>query len=137
MTTAGQAGRLPPNGQLAASTGRAILQGMAKNVKIGDVITLRWRVTGTWGDGLISATHPLYQAPIAINANEIPEEDVDRKAPPPKPAPRDVTYLVEALTGDGWRTILSTRDRAEADALAKEIGKTARIEEIVRRPKRK
>jgi hypothetical protein len=38
-----------------------------------------------------------------------------------------------------WRTVLTTKDKAkaEAEAMAKEIGKGAKIEEITPKPKRR
>lgn len=53
---------------------------MAKDIKVGDVVTLRWTVTKVWPeDGDISMTHPLVSNPITISGNEIKEGEVERK----------------------------------------------------------
>lgn len=99
---------------------------MAKGLKVGDIVTLRWRVTGVWSGGLIAATHPLIHAPISMHENEIPEEDVERRKGPPEEPPPKIRYevVVAEKRADGGllsRTILETDDRAEAYAMAGEV----------------
>lgn len=53
-----------------------------------------------------------------------------------KPAP---TYIVSVFDQPHWRTILTTKDKAEADALEQAMlqdGANARIEEITPKVKR-
>ncbi|WP_245452144.1 hypothetical protein [Mesorhizobium waimense] len=40
------------------------------------------------------------------------------------------TYIVSVFEKPHWRTVLTTKDKAKAEALAKEIGDKVRIEEI-------
>ena len=40
------------------------------------------------------------------------------------------TYIVSVFEKPSWRTVLTTRDKAKAEAMAKEIGDKVRIEEI-------
>lgn len=114
---------------------------MVKGLKVGDVITLRWRVTGAWSGGLIAATHPLYSSPISLHENEIPEEDVERRKGPAEEPPPKIRYEVviverEADGGRLRRTILETDDRAEAYAMAGEVD-GAHVDETLIKPKRK
>ena len=50
-----------------------------------------------------------------------------------KPA---TTYIVSVFEKPHWRTVLTTKDKAKAEALAKEIGEGAQIEEITPKVKR-
>jgi len=50
-----------------------------------------------------------------------------------KPVP---TYVVSVFEKPHWRTVLSTRDKEKAFALAKEIGDKVRIEEIAPKVKK-
>ncbi|WP_292167909.1 hypothetical protein [Mesorhizobium sp.] len=51
-----------------------------------------------------------------------------------KPAP---TYIVSVYEKPYWRTVLTTKDKAKAEAMAKEIGKGAKIEQITPKVKRR
>lgn len=45
------------------------------------------------------------------------------------------TYIVSVFEKPDWRTVITTKDKAEAEAMAETIGKSARIEEIRPKPK--
>lgn len=47
------------------------------------------------------------------------------------------TYIVSVYEKPYWRTVLTTKDKAKAEATLKEIGKTGQIEEIIPRVKRR
>lgn len=50
------------------------------------------------------------------------------------------TYIVSVFDKPHWRTILTTKDKAEADAMEQAMvqdGANARIEEITPKPKRR
>ncbi|BAV46455.1 hypothetical protein MesoLj113a_34540 [Mesorhizobium sp. 113-1-2] len=49
-----------------------------------------------------------------------------------KPA---TTYVVSVFEKPMWRTVLTTKDKTKAFALAKEIGDKVRVEEITPKPK--
>ncbi|UVC19292.1 hypothetical protein [Mesorhizobium onobrychidis] len=46
------------------------------------------------------------------------------------------TYVVSVFEKPFWRTVLTTKDKAKAEAMAEEIGGGAKIEEITPKPKR-
>ncbi|CAN7702601.1 hypothetical protein [Mesorhizobium sp. LjNodule214] len=46
-----------------------------------------------------------------------------------------MTYVVSVFEKPNWRTVITTKDKAEAEAMAEAIGKGARIEEIRPKPK--
>ncbi|WP_164759234.1 hypothetical protein [Mesorhizobium sp. M6A.T.Ce.TU.002.03.1.1] len=48
-----------------------------------------------------------------------------------------IIYIVSVFEKPHWRTVLTTKDRAKAEALAEEIGEKARIEEIARKVNRR
>jgi hypothetical protein len=48
-----------------------------------------------------------------------------------------IIYIVSVFEKPHWRTVLTTTDRAKAEALAEEIGEKVRIEEIARKVKRR
>ncbi len=105
---------------------------MAKDLKVGDTFTLEFRVTGNWGDGLISATNPHLPAPIHINEAEVLDETVTR-GKGSSAAPQQVLYEVMV----DRQVILGTRDREAAYALKNDIGATAKVAETPINPKRK
>ncbi|MER9484726.1 hypothetical protein [Mesorhizobium sp. M0220] len=41
------------------------------------------------------------------------------------------TYIVSIYEKPHWRTVLTTKDKAKAEAMLKQIGKTGQIEEII------
>ncbi|WP_156942652.1 hypothetical protein [Mesorhizobium sp. L48C026A00] len=41
------------------------------------------------------------------------------------------TYIVSIYEKPHWRTVLTTKDKAKAEAVLKQIGKTGQIEEII------
>ncbi|UVK39937.1 hypothetical protein LHFGNBLO_001352 [Mesorhizobium sp. AR10] len=49
--------------------------------------------------------------------------------------PPVTTYVVSVFEKPMWRDVLTTKDKAEAEAMVEAIGKGARIEEIRPRPK--
>ncbi|WP_164895849.1 hypothetical protein [Mesorhizobium sp. M7A.F.Ca.MR.176.00.0.0] len=51
-----------------------------------------------------------------------------------KPA---TTYVVSVFEKPHWRTVLTTKDKVKALAMAKEIGDKVRVEEITPKPKRR
>lgn len=106
---------------------------MAKNLKEGDEITLRFEVRRVWEDGKVSLSNPLYPSRITINANEIPEEDIERK-PPSKPVkPAQIVHYAVMV---GNEAIHSTYDRDEAYAMADSI-ENGRVEETPMTRKRR
>lgn len=42
----------------------------------------------------------------------------------------ETTYMVSVFEKPHWRTVLTTKDKAKAEAVAKKIGSVAWIEEI-------
>ncbi len=106
---------------------------MAKGLRTGDTFTLEFRVTGEWGDGLISATNPHLPAPIHMNEAEVLDETVTRGKGSPAPAPQQVLYEVMV----GRDVILGTRDREAAYALKEDIGATAKVAETPIRSRKK
>ena len=66
----------------------------------------------------------------------ITEASERRKATPATDKPV-TTYIVSVYEKPHWRTVLTTKDRAKAEAMAKEIGEKVRVEEITPRPKRR
>ncbi|MFB9984824.1 hypothetical protein ACFSQQ_35030 [Mesorhizobium kowhaii] len=46
------------------------------------------------------------------------------------PEPARTTYIVSVFEKPHWRTVLTTKDKAKALAMAKEIGDKVRVEEI-------
>jgi hypothetical protein len=50
--------------------------------------------------------------------------------------PATTTYIVSVFEKPHWRTVLNTKDKAKAEAMAKEIGEAAQIEEITPKKKR-
>ena len=66
------------------------------------------------------------------------------KHPPHRPLPKAgrmtdkpvPTYVVSVFEKPHWRTVLSTKDKEKAFALAKEIGDKVRIEEIAPKVKK-
>lgn len=50
-----------------------------------------------------------------------------------KPA---TTYIVSVFEKPHWRTVPTTKDKAKAEAMAKEIGEKVQIEEITPKGKR-
>jgi hypothetical protein len=51
-----------------------------------------------------------------------------------KPA---TTYVVSVFEKPTWRTVLTTKDKTKALALAKEIGDKVRVDEITPKPKKR
>jgi hypothetical protein len=51
-----------------------------------------------------------------------------------KPA---TTYVVSVFEKPSWRTVLTTKDKAKALAMAKEIGDKVRIDEITPKPEKR
>ena len=49
---------------------------------------------------------------------------------PAGPEPATTTYVVTVFEKPHWRTVLTTKDKDKALAMAKEIGDKVRIEEI-------
>jgi hypothetical protein len=49
---------------------------------------------------------------------------------PAVPEPARTTYIVSVFEKPHWRTVLTTKDKAKALAMAKEIGDKVRVEEI-------
>ncbi|CAN7720164.1 hypothetical protein [Mesorhizobium sp. LjNodule214] len=47
------------------------------------------------------------------------------------------TYVVSVFEKPHWRTVLTTNDKAKAEALAKQIGDKVQIEETTPKPKRR
>ncbi|MFC3324430.1 hypothetical protein [Mesorhizobium cantuariense] len=47
------------------------------------------------------------------------------------------TYIVSVFEKPHWRTVLTTKDRAKALAMAKKIGDKVRVEEITPKAKRR
>jgi hypothetical protein len=47
------------------------------------------------------------------------------------------TYVVSVFEKPHWRTVLTTKDKAKAFAMAKEISDKVRIETITPKPKRR
>jgi len=47
------------------------------------------------------------------------------------------TYIVSVFEKPHWRTVMTTKDKAKAEAMAEEIGKGAKIEEITPNAKRR
>ncbi|WP_167458625.1 hypothetical protein [Mesorhizobium kowhaii] len=45
------------------------------------------------------------------------------------------TYIVSVFEKPHWRTVLTTKDKAKAFAMAKEIGDKVRVETITPKPK--
>ncbi|RUX91977.1 hypothetical protein EN993_25010, partial [Mesorhizobium sp. M7D.F.Ca.US.004.01.2.1] len=58
----------------------------------------------------------------------------EEKEKPEKPA---TTYIVSVFEKPHWRTLLTTKDKAEALAAAKEIGDKVRVEEITPKAKKR
>jgi hypothetical protein len=48
-----------------------------------------------------------------------------------------VTYVVGVFEKPHWRTVLTTKDKAKALAMAKEIGDKVRVEEITPKPNKR
>ena len=58
---------------------------------------------------------------------------------PAGPEPERTTYIVGVFEKPHWRTVLTTKDKAEAEALEQAMAQDdvkARIEEITPKPKR-
>ncbi|BCH33105.1 hypothetical protein MesoLjLc_50350 [Mesorhizobium sp. L-8-10] len=115
---------------------------MAKDLKVGDRITLHWTVRRVLDDGDVAMTHPLYSVPITINSNEIDEADVQRgKGQPKEPAPKmryEVGVLEKAPDGKTLRRPLATADTKEDANALKELHEATWIDEIpVAKPKKK
>ncbi|WP_256750526.1 hypothetical protein [Mesorhizobium sp. Mes31] len=53
---------------------------------------------------------------------------------PEKPV---TSYIVSVFEKPTWRTVLTTKDKAEALAMAKEIGDKVRVEEITPKLKKR
>lgn len=106
---------------------------MAKNLREGDEIVLRFIVRRVWDDGQVSLSTPLYPNRITISANEIDEEDVTRNGgkKPPEPE-QEVHYAVLV----GQQVIRSTYDRDEAYGMAENID-GARVRETPQKPRKK
>ena len=47
------------------------------------------------------------------------------------------TYVVSVFEKPTWRTVLTTKDKTKALALAKEIGDKVRVDEITPKPKKR
>jgi hypothetical protein len=47
------------------------------------------------------------------------------------------TYIVSVFEAPHWRTVLTTKDKAEALDKAKEIGDKVRVDEITLKPKKR
>ena len=47
------------------------------------------------------------------------------------------TYVVSVFEKPHWRTVLTTKDKAKALAMAKEIGDKVRVQEITPKPKKR
>ena len=47
------------------------------------------------------------------------------------------TYVVSVYLRARWRTVITTKDRAKAQAMAKDIGDRVQIEEITPKPKKR
>jgi hypothetical protein len=47
------------------------------------------------------------------------------------------TSIVSVFEKPHWRTVLTTKDKAKAEAMAREIGEGAQIEEITPKKKRR
>ncbi|QKD16416.1 hypothetical protein [Mesorhizobium sp. NZP2077] len=45
------------------------------------------------------------------------------------------TYVVSVFEKPSWRTVLTTKDKTKALALAKEIGDKVRVDEITPKPR--
>lgn len=106
---------------------------MARNLKEGDEITLRFEVRKVWDDGKVSLSHPLYPNRITITADEIPDEDVTRGGRKKSPAPEQGA-LYQVL--QGRHVVLSTRDRDQAYQFAEDLD-GARVEETPQVPRKK
>ena len=52
-------------------------------------------------------------------------------------AEQKISYVVSAFDGKNWHTVLTTTDRAKADAMLKDLGPKGRIEEFKPRPKKR
>jgi hypothetical protein len=115
---------------------------MAKNLKVGDKITLEWTVQKVLDDGDVAISTPLYANRITVNGNEVPEEAVERvKAKPKEPEP-EILYEVEVIDKDEdgrniRRTIDRTYDRKAAYAKKKFLGSGVRVQETEMKPRRK
>lgn len=47
------------------------------------------------------------------------------------------TYIVSVFEKPNWRTVLTTKDKDKAEAMAKQIGDKVQIEEITPKPKKR
>lgn len=106
---------------------------MAKNLKEGDEITLRFSVRKVWDDGKVSLSHPLYPNRITITADEIPDEDVTRNG---GKAPRAPEQRMQYSVLMGRQVVLSTTDREQAYQFAEDLD-GARVEETPTKPRKK
>jgi hypothetical protein len=106
---------------------------MAKDLKEGDEITLRFEVRRVWEDGKVSLSNPLYPSRITINANEIPDEDVIRDGGKKRPEPEQTVHYAVKV---GRQIVLSTHDRDEAYTFAERLD-NGRVQETPQRPRKK
>jgi helix-turn-helix protein len=106
---------------------------MAKNLREGDEIILRFRVEKPWDDGEVTISHPLYSSRITISANEIPEEDVIRKRGKKPPEPEQRIHYTVVM---GQQVVMSTYDRDQAHQFAADLD-GASIHETPVKPRKK